>query len=58
MKIEPRDIQYFAVVAHLGNMGRAAEELGLSQPALSKSLRRLESAVGAKLVRRTPKGVI
>lgn len=57
MKLELRDIEYFAVVADRGNVGRAAEELGLSQPALSKSLRRLERAVGAKLVKRTPKGV-
>jgi len=55
--MEPRDIEYFAVVASHGNVGRAAEELGLSQPALSKSLRRLERAVGAKLVKRTPKGI-
>jgi DNA-binding transcriptional LysR family regulator len=57
MKIELRDIEYFCVVAARGNVGRAAEELELSQPALSKSLRRLEKEVGAKLVRRTPKGV-
>jgi DNA-binding transcriptional LysR family regulator len=57
MKIEPRDIEYFAVVAERGHVGRAAEEVGLSQPALSKSLRRLERALGAKLVKRTPKGV-
>ena len=57
MKLELRDLEYFAVVARRGNVGRAAEELGLSQPALSKSLRRLEKAVGAKLVKRTPKGV-
>jgi DNA-binding transcriptional LysR family regulator len=57
MKIEPRDLQYFASVARLGHVGRAAEALGLSQPALSKSLRRLETAIGAKLVKRTPKGV-
>lgn len=57
MKIELRDIEYFCAVATRGNVGRAAEELGLSQPALSKSLRRLEREVGAKLVRRTPKGV-
>src|SRR5687767_7852705 len=57
MKIQVRDIQYFTVVAQLGHVGRAAEELGLSQPALSKSLRRLESVLGAKLVSRTPKGV-
>lgn len=57
MKMELRDIEYFAVVAARGNVGRAADELGLSQPALSKSLRRLERAVGARLVNRTPKGV-
>ncbi len=57
MRMELRDIEYFAVVAACGNVRRAAEELGLSQPALSKSLRRLEKAVGEKLVQRTPKGV-
>ena len=50
-------MEYFSVVAENGNIGRAAEALGLSQPALSKSLGRLERAVGAKLVKRTPKGV-
>ena len=57
MKLEVRDIEYFAVVAQHGHVGRAAESLGLSQPALSKSLRRLEQSLGAKLVKRTPKGV-
>ena len=55
--MELRDIEYFAVVAEHGHLGRAAETLGLSQPALSKSLRRLEKAMQAKLVTRTPKGV-
>jgi DNA-binding transcriptional LysR family regulator len=55
--MELRDIEYFAVVAEHGHLGRAAEALGLSTPALSKSLRRLEQAMGAKLVKRTPKGV-
>lgn len=55
--MEPRDIDYFAVVARHGHLGRAAEALGLSQPALSMSLRRLEKSAQAKLVRRTPKGV-
>jgi len=55
--MELRDIEYFAVVAEHGHLGRAAESLGLSQPALSKSLRRLEQALEAKLVKRTPKGV-
>lgn len=55
--MELRDIEYFAVIAEHGHLGRAAEALGLGQPALSKSLRRLELAVQAKLVARTPKGV-
>lgn len=55
--MELRDIEYFAVVAEHGHLGRAAEALGLSQPALSKSLRRLEKSIQAKLVKRTPKGV-
>jgi DNA-binding transcriptional LysR family regulator len=55
--MELRDIEYFTVVAEHRNLRRAAEALGLSQPALSKSLRRLEGSISAKLVRRTPKGV-
>lgn len=52
-----RDIEYFAVVAEHGNVRRASESLGLSPPALSKSLHRLENSMQAKLVERTPKGV-
>ena len=55
--MELRDIEYFAIVAEHGNVRRASEALGLSPPALSKSLRRLEEAMQAKLVERTPKGV-
>lgn len=52
-----RDIEYFAVIAEHCHLGRAAEVLGLGQPALSMSLRRLEKSAQAKLVKRTPKGV-
>lgn len=55
--MEPRDLEYFVVVAEHGNLRRAAEALDMSQPALSKSLRRLEKWAQAKLVKRTPKGV-
>jgi len=55
--MELRYIEYFAVVAEHGNVRRASEALGLSPPALSKSLRRLEKSMQAKLVERTPKGV-
>jgi DNA-binding transcriptional LysR family regulator len=55
--LEARDLKYFAVAAEHGNLRRAAEALDMSQPALSKSLRRLEKWAHAKLVKRTPKGV-
>lgn len=55
--MELRDIEYFAAIAEHGHLGRAAEALDLSQPALSKSLRRLEKALQAKVVARTAKGV-
>jgi DNA-binding transcriptional LysR family regulator len=57
MSPDLRDIEYFAVIAEHRHLGRAAEALGLGQPALSVSLRRLEQAAQAKLVERTPKGV-
>jgi DNA-binding transcriptional LysR family regulator len=55
--MELRDFEYFAVIAEHGHLGRAADALKLSQPALSKSLRRLEQALHVRLVKRTPKGV-
>jgi DNA-binding transcriptional LysR family regulator len=55
--MELRDIRYFAVVAEHQNIGRAAEALDLSATALTKSLRRLEKSVGAKLIQRAAKGV-
>jgi DNA-binding transcriptional LysR family regulator len=57
MKIGLRDIEYFAVVAEHRHVGRAAEALGLSQPALSRSVSRLERSLDTKLFTRTPKGV-
>jgi DNA-binding transcriptional LysR family regulator len=57
MNINLRDLHYFAVVAEHRHLSRAAEALGLSQPALSMSLRRLEQFMKSKLVKRTPKGV-
>jgi DNA-binding transcriptional LysR family regulator len=56
--MELRDLEYFRVVAQHGHIGRAADKLGLTQPALSKSVARLEAAVGARLLERTPRGVV
>jgi DNA-binding transcriptional LysR family regulator len=55
--MELRDLGYFAAIAEHRGVRRAAEALNLSQPGLSKSLRRLEHELGTKLVARTPKGI-
>jgi DNA-binding transcriptional LysR family regulator len=47
----------FFVVARLGSMNRAAHQLGMSQPTLSRRLTELELSVGAPLLFRTPSGV-
>ena len=52
-----RDIEYFAAIVEHGQVQRAAAALGLSQPALSKSLRRLEQAMKTRLLKRTPHGI-
>lgn len=55
--MEIRDIEYFCHVARARHVGKAAEIIGLSQPALSKSIRRLENELKASLFRRTPRGL-
>ncbi|MFO1426984.1 MAG: LysR family transcriptional regulator [Steroidobacteraceae bacterium] len=48
--MELRQLRHFIAVARLGNLHRAAEELHLSQQALSASLARLEQDLGAQLI--------
>jgi len=48
-----REIEIFRVVMTSGSATRAAKVLGLSQPAISMSLRRLEEQAGISLFRRT-----
>jgi DNA-binding transcriptional LysR family regulator len=52
-----RDIACFAVAARQLSFSRAASELGLSQPALSQAIARLERAVGVRLLDRTSRTV-
>ena len=47
----------FYIVAKTGNISKAAKQLFVSQPALSKSITRLEEAAGVKLFHRTSRGV-
>jgi DNA-binding transcriptional LysR family regulator len=48
----------FYAVANAGNITKAAEELMISQPAISKSIKNLEEQLGGQLFIRTKRGVI
>jgi LysR family transcriptional regulator, cell division regulator len=54
----PWDLRYFQEIAHTGNLSRAAERLGVGQPALSLSLKRLEEALEVELFLRRNRGLI
>ena len=47
----------FYTVAECGNISRAAARLFISQPAVSKSIQKLEENVGIKLFERSSRGV-
>ncbi|MDR2355866.1 MAG: LysR family transcriptional regulator, partial [Clostridiales Family XIII bacterium] len=51
-----RQIESFLSVAHSGSISRAARELYISQPVVSKYVREVESVFGAPLFERSNKG--
>jgi DNA-binding transcriptional LysR family regulator len=55
--MELRQLRYLVVIADEGNLGRAAELLYVSQPALSYALKNLESELGVRLFDRHAGGV-
>lgn len=55
MELTP--LRYFIAITQARHMTRAARALGVSQPALSASIRKLEAEVGTSLLDRTGRGV-
>ena len=51
------DLTRFLAVADTGKIYTAAEQIGLAQPALSRTIARLERTLGGRLFERVPSGV-
>lgn len=54
--LELRLVRYFTVVAAHRHFGRAAADLHVAQPALSRQIQRLERYLGTRLLDRVPQG--
>ncbi|WP_229848550.1 LysR family transcriptional regulator, partial [Kitasatospora griseola] len=49
-------LELLLAVARLGSVGRAAAELGVSQPAASARIKGMERQIGVALLERSPRG--
>ena len=50
-------VRYFNAVARYGSFSAAAKALGITQPGLTKAVRRLEASLDCALFVRLPRGV-
>lgn len=58
MNIDFELYRIFCTVANVSNITKASIELNISQPAISKSIKKLENELGGQLFVRTKRGVI
>ena len=56
-RLKLRELRILTTVAEARSMGRAAVQLGLSQPAVSKAIAEMENTLGVKLLDRSAQGV-
>src|SRR4030081_3067605 len=55
--MELRHLRYFLAVGRASNFTKAAAQLRVAQPALSRQVKDLEDEIGVELLRRSPRGV-
>jgi DNA-binding transcriptional LysR family regulator len=58
LRLKLRDLQMLQALAEAGSMAAAAEQLALSQPAISKAMSEMEHGLGAQLLDRSSRGVV
>lgn len=58
MALDPRRLAIFLAVYREGSLGRASKALNLTQPAVSKTVRRLEEQLRVRLFDRSPRGML
>ncbi|MEM5316452.1 LysR family transcriptional regulator [Paraburkholderia sp. JHI869] len=58
LSMDPRKLLYMVTAIEEGSFSKAAKKLAISQPALTKSMDRLESDLGMKLLCRAPTGIV
>jgi len=51
-------LEYFCQLVKIGNFTRAAQQIGIAQPALSIAIQKLEQELGLKLINRTEKNAL
>ncbi len=51
------DLKYFIELAHIGHFTRAADRLGITQPALTHAIKKIEGELKTELFTRSKKGV-
>src|SRR5690349_4916191 len=57
-RLKLRDLDILVTLIDAGSMGKAASRLNVSQPAVSKAIAELESALGVRLVDRGRRGIV
>jgi LysR family transcriptional regulator of gallate degradation len=57
-RVEFRQLRHFVAVVEAGNLSVAAAKTYLSQPALSRSIKNLETMLGVQLLERKARGVV
>jgi DNA-binding transcriptional LysR family regulator len=56
-RLKLSDLHLFITVVEMGSMGKAAEQLAIAQPSVSKAIADLEHTIGVRLLDRTVTGV-